>query len=167
MRVVLPVLEAPDDVDVEVPVRDDSHLADSHLPLRPRDEDRAITVLVVEDDDSVREVCAAMLRFGGMQVVACASGPLGVDHVRADPGRFDALLLDMTLADMGGEAVLHSIRSVAPDLPAVLMSGFSALNLHAVLSDLAVHSFVQKPFRSDQLVSAVRAAAMAGRRRRT
>ena len=119
----------------------------------------AVTVLLVDDDDDVRDVCELMLRSSGMQVVSCASGPAAVSHITEQPHRFDVVLLDMSMPEMGGEAVLRALRSVRPDLPAVLMSGFSAVNLHAVLADLAVEGFVQKPFRPDQVVSAVRIAA--------
>ena len=82
-----------------------------------------------------------------------------IDQITENPHRFDVVLLDMSMPEMGGEAVLRALRAIRADLPAVLMSGFSAVNLHAVLADLSVQGFVQKPFRPDQVVSAVRAAA--------
>ena len=126
---------------------------------RKRIDPTAVTVLLIDDDDDVRHVCELMLKSSGMQVVSCSSGPAGITLITEHPHRFDVVLLDMSMPDMGGEAVLRALRSVNPELPAVLMSGFSAVNLHAVLADLAVQGFVQKPFRPDQVVSAVRAAA--------
>jgi len=119
----------------------------------------SVTVLLIDDDDDVRQVCELMLKMSGMRVVSCGSGAAGIEHITENPSRFDVVLLDMSMPEMGGEAVLRALRSIEPDLPAVLMSGFSAVNLHSVLSDLAVQGFVQKPFRPDQVVAAVRAAA--------
>jgi len=161
VRVHLPVVTADTDARSMLAIDIPRPSADDHDD-RPADgPGRTTTVLVVDDDEHVREVCVLMLEVAGCVVVACADGPAAVDAVTADPTGFDVALLDMSMPGMGGEDVLRAIREIAPSLPAVLMSGFSAVNLHEVIDDLEIEGFVQKPFRPAALAAAIRAAVRA------
>jgi len=157
VRVLMPTVPGELGTTIVDTSRPPSVEADADPPSRI--DATSVTVLLIDDDDDVRQVCELMLKMSGMRVVSCGSGAAGIEHITENPSRFDVVLLDMSMPEMGGEAVLRALRSIEPDLPAVLMSGFSAVNLHSVLSDLAVQGFVQKPFRPDQVVAAVRAAA--------
>jgi CheY-like chemotaxis protein len=118
----------------------------------------APVVLVVDDDDDVREVSRLVLERSGMVVVTADGGPNALVEFGQRSGRFDAVLLDLTMPGMPGDAVLAQIREIDPTVPVVLISGYSDLDLQERLRELLVNGFVKKPFRAETLVSTVQRA---------
>ena len=124
--------------------------------LPPRDG----VVLVIDDDEQVAAVARRMLEYFGYSVLTAASGPEGIALVAGDPA-IGAVVLDLTLPGGSGLDVFESIRGVRPELPVLLMSGYS--RAAAPLPGTA--SFIEKPFSADELVQRLRAtiAQAAGR----
>ena len=78
-------------------------------------------ILLVEDEDALRDVCCQMLEFLGYGVVAVASGSAALEAY--EPSRYDALLLDVNLPDLSGHKVLSQIHEQDSDQLVVLCSG--------------------------------------------
>jgi FixJ family two-component response regulator len=74
----------------------------------------------------------------------------------AAPGRFTAVLLDLTMPGRSGLDIHREIRRVAADLPVVLMSGYSARDAREALVPGTPTAFLQKPFRTGALLAALR-----------
>jgi CheY-like chemotaxis protein len=102
-------------------------------------------LLVVDDDDGVRGVLMRLLRSQGFEVEGAANGERAVAMVGAEPGRYHAVLLDLTMPVMGGREAFCAIRAIAPDLPVVMMSGYSEDDMGAVDGN-APAAVLQKPF---------------------
>ncbi len=125
--------------------------------------DRSLgAVLLVDDNDDVRDVCEMVLSSAGFTVVACHGGRDAIARFGSGPGAYTVAVLDMSMPEMGGPEVLRELRAIQPALPVVLMSGFSNPELNDALRDLHADGFVQKPFRAAALVAAVRKAAQVG-----
>lgn len=101
--------------------------------VRPR-------VLVVDDEDAVRSMLLRALALWGYEGVPAASGNAAIDLIDAGE-RPAAVLLDLTMPGMTGEATLDAIRSRLPGVPVALMSGYPREDLAA-----AGHRFLVKPF---------------------
>ena len=116
------------------------------------------TVLVVEDDQVVRQLVATMLRFGGYKVISPAT-PEQALVVCADPQtRIDLLLTDMVLPDTDGAIIAETAARLRPGLKVLFMSGYTE---HAVLRRTPIDPatpFLQKPFTKSALMSKVREA---------
>jgi signal transduction histidine kinase len=116
------------------------------------------TILLVEDDASVRQLVGAMLRSSGYAVVAPAA-PQEALALCADPtSRIDLLLTDMVLPETDGAAIAETARRTRPGLKVLFMSGYTD---HAVLHRHPVDGealFLAKPFTKAALLAKVREA---------
>jgi two-component system cell cycle sensor histidine kinase/response regulator CckA len=115
------------------------------------------TLLVVDDEASVRAITASILERKGFVVVLAEDGREGADRFAAAPDQFRAVLLDLTMPRLNGEEALREIRRLRPKIPVLLMSGFNSQEAENRFAGLDVNGYLQKPFGGDQLLPAVRA----------
>lgn len=111
------------------------------------------TVLVVDDEASVREFARAALEFGGYRVVEAADGREGVEAFRALAGEIDAVLLDLTMPRMSGEAALGEMRKIRPATRVILSSGYNEVEATRRLVGRAAVEFIQKPYTVRELLA--------------
>jgi two-component system cell cycle sensor histidine kinase/response regulator CckA len=116
------------------------------------------TILVADDEETVRVVTARMLESVGFRVVMAADGGQAVERFRADPGAYRLVLLDLTMPRLGGEEAFHELRLVRPDVPVILMSGYTEHEVTARFADKGLAGFLQKPFPLPALLAKVRQA---------
>ncbi len=109
------------------------------------------TVLVIDDENSVRAMCASLLSESGFTVLVAEGGRRGIEMFEKHVDEIDAVLLDMTMPDLNGPEVLAVLRRIQPDVRVVLTSGYSEENAARHLAEGRC-AFLQKPFRMDQLV---------------
>ena len=130
------------DVVVDPPAADDEVIGGSE------------TILVVEDDPSVRAFTIEALERLGYTVIEAEDGASARQAARTHQSGIDLLLTDVVLPDTRGNALAATIRETRHDLPVLLMSGYS----EALLDDemLATMVFLSKPFRLGELARAVR-----------
>ncbi|MEQ1850786.1 MAG: PAS domain S-box protein [Chthoniobacteraceae bacterium] len=114
------------------------------------------TVLVVDDEETIRNALLLMFRTMGMDAVPAADGEAAVEIFRANPARFALVLLDLTMPGMDGEQTFTELRRQRADIPVLLMSGFSEKEALARFAGRSVTGFIQKPFGLDAVRSAVR-----------
>jgi PAS domain S-box-containing protein len=119
------------------------------------------TVLLVDDEPSVRAVTARALRSFGFEVLEAADGVEGVETFAANHTNIVCTLLDITMPRMGGEEALHAIRRVDPTARVLLMSGFSEDEAKERFAGRGVTGFVQKPYELPALRAALREALTA------
>jgi len=116
------------------------------------------TVLVVDDEEDLREAMRRMLERRGFATLT-AGGPAEAEAVcREHGGAIDLLLTDITLPGGSGGELARTVTSLRPDLRVLFVSGLSkevAVGRGLVAEEAAL---VQKPFTSDKLAEAVRTA---------
>lgn len=113
-------------------------------------------VLVIDDQKDVRAMVAIVLRVNQYDVVEAESAAAGLAAFGA--GAFDAAIVDIFLADASGVDVMAAIRDRVPGFPLVAVSGMTALDFMDVSSDLSGVVCLQKPFRPNDLLQALRRA---------
>jgi DNA-binding response OmpR family regulator len=113
-------------------------------------------VLVVDDQKEVRAMVAIVLRVNRYDVVEAESGAAGLKAF--SEGVFDAAIVDIFLADSSGVDVMVAIRERVPGFPIVAVSGMTALDFVGEAPDLADVVCLQKPFRPNDLLQALRKA---------
>jgi two-component system, cell cycle sensor histidine kinase and response regulator CckA len=111
-------------------------------------------VLLVEDQDGVRELLTTVLQRNGFDVVSAASGEAAVD--RASETSFDILLTDVVLPGMTGPDVARRIRQQAPRIQVLFMSGYTGDTVLDTAEFGGEASFIQKPFASKALIARLR-----------
>jgi two-component system, cell cycle sensor histidine kinase and response regulator CckA len=117
-------------------------------------------VLLVEDEESVRRLTERALQRAGWQVSSVDSAEAALEWLPRQGGavgRPSVLVSDILLPGMDGTELVRAVRAVWPDLPAVLVSGYTD---SALLGDLTAQgvSFLSKPFRLKDLVDCVERA---------
>lgn len=121
----------------------------------PEASGRAARVLVIDDQEPVLELARELLGRAGYAVEAALGGREGLARFEADPGRFDAVLLDLAMPELDGEQVGRAIRARRADLPLLLVSGFAADPASDRLSGLRPAAFLRKPYGPEQLCAAL------------
>jgi CheY-like chemotaxis protein len=122
---------------------------------------RSQTVLVIDDQDDVREVVVAQLEALGHRAVPATDGRLGLDLLQAagSTGPIDVLLVDYVMPGISGPEVAHAARRAQPDMAIVLMTGYAdARTLVEPLPPNVV--LLKKPFKMQQLAAALEAAPL-------
>jgi len=114
------------------------------------------TVLVAEDDPSVRSLLVDMLTRAGYTVLAADDGVQALELFTAHRDEVDLVLLDAVMPRLGGPGALERMRALRPELPALLSTGYDA-DGGRTTSDPTI-PVLQKPYRSATLLSMVREA---------
>ena len=112
------------------------------------------TVLVVDDDGSIRVLVRTLLEREGFAVENAESGDVAITAI--EEKKFDAVVLDLMMRDGSGHDVLQVLATKRPDVKCVVViSATSAANI-AALDHANVEAKLQKPFDINDLVDAVR-----------
>jgi CheY-like chemotaxis protein len=105
------------------------------------------TILVVEDEDHLREAIVEMLRKSGFEVLPVENGSSAIDLLRAHGAGIDFILLDMTTPGASSREVIAQAAKVRPDIKVILTSAYSQDVTADLMSQSQVHTFIRKPFR--------------------
>ena len=115
------------------------------------------TVLVVDDEKTVRDFARAALERFGYRVLTAANGREAVALFERDPGAVDAVLLDLRMPVLGGEDAIDIMRAARPDVKVILMSGYGEVEAARLFNGKGVVAFLQKPFTASLLAEQVKA----------
>jgi CheY-like chemotaxis protein len=114
------------------------------------------TVLVVDDEPSVRTVARQILLRHGFKVLTALTGRAALEVFRAHADEIEAVVLDMTMPDMDGEEVFGELRRIRNDVRVILSSGYRQQEIRERFLGNGPAEFVQKPYRAGTLLEALR-----------
>jgi len=120
--------------------------------------EQGAVVLVVEDNPMVRRSIEVTLRAAGYRVTSVESGERGIQEVARLDQSLDLLISDVVMPEMTGDQLLERIRQLRPNLPVLFISGYDRSSLARRKTPVMNEHFLQKPFDSEDLFSAVRKA---------
>jgi CheY-like chemotaxis protein len=115
------------------------------------------TILVVEDEDILRQGISKMLQKEGLSVLEARDGSAALDVIRARNGSIDVLLLDITLPGASSREVYEEAKRLKPEMPVIVTSAKSEAVAAASLAT-GIERFLRKPFRLADLTKAIREA---------
>lgn len=113
-------------------------------------------VLIVDDEEIVRVVCADLLDGLGFETIAAADGEEALRIFREQGDRICLVLLDQLMPGMDGVAVFRELRRIRPDIRVLLSSGFSEQEVSERFKGLGLDGFIQKPFNQNLLADELR-----------
>jgi CheY-like chemotaxis protein len=119
-------------------------------------------LLLVDDEEGVLQVGAAMLRHLGYDVEACRDGNDAIVRYREARAGIDLVILDLQMPHLGGREVLAAMRAIDPRVKALIASGYSVDDEARDIVTSGAKGFLQKPFTLAQLESAVATALKRG-----
>ncbi|MEM7410422.1 MAG: ATP-binding protein [Myxococcota bacterium] len=134
----------------QLPAGRRGEVADLPKPAPPRDS-QGLRVLVIDDDVTVRDATARMLKHLGCVVTVAEDGPRGLEVYRARSADLDLVLLDMTMPGMSGREVFREIRAIGGRARVVLMSGYDEDEATGSFAGDELAGFLPKPFDTQAL----------------
>jgi len=114
---------------------------------------RGTRVLIVEDDEELREALAVTLDLAGCRVEATAGAQDALVHLEAAP--FDVVVSDVNMAGMDGHELLRRVRALHPQVPVVLVTAFGSIERSVQAMRDGASDYLVKPFRPAQLLEVV------------
>jgi len=113
-------------------------------------------ILIVDDEESIREVLASLLEACGYR---CATAPNGAEALKVlDTEPFDLVLSDILMPVMNGMALLEKLHEREPDLPVVMVTAMHDISAAIGALRTGAYDYILKPFEKDQLYFSVRRA---------
>jgi len=116
------------------------------------------TVLLVDDEETVRTVAKRMLQQIGFDVLMVNDGREAVDMLLKHKDRIRIVLLDMTMPHLGGVEALNEMRKIRCDIPVILSSGYSEHDAIERFAGKEPAAFIQKPYQLDAIRKKLREA---------
>jgi PAS domain S-box-containing protein len=113
------------------------------------------TVLVVDDERSVRDFISAVLRRNGYRVLTAADGREAIGLLKGGEEKIDAAVLDVVMPVMGANELLPVIKRLQPQMKVLLTSGYSESEARRLCADYPDADFIEKPYTAKQISSAV------------
>lgn len=117
---------------------------------------RTASILVVDDEEIMREILEALLVREGYQVRLAASGEDAIELARTTP--FDAAIVDVMMPGMDGLATLEELRRLDEDLPVLMITAFASVETAIAAMKRGAFDYITKPFKNDEVLVVVRNA---------
>lgn len=110
-------------------------------------------LLIVDDEAAIVEGLAEGLRACGHTVLTASDGAEAIQVLRSASKPPDAVLMDLGMPKMAADELVSELRSIAPDVPLIAMTGYIDPKVHAQVMRMGIPQILQKPFDLDQLLS--------------
>lgn len=110
-------------------------------------------ILVIDDEDSVREILTKMLRAKGHQVMVASNGEEGIEQFKN--GKFDLVFTDLGMPKISGWEVGKTLKGMDPKVPVAMITGWGMEVNREKMSENGIDLVVCKPFEFDQVIQLV------------
>jgi PAS domain S-box-containing protein len=121
----------------------------------PEPERCRATVLLIDDEDAVRDMVGEVLEHEGMSVLRAEDGARGVALFQEARGRVDVVLLDLSMPGLSGEETFRRLVEVDPSVRVILSSGYDRDEAKGRFGPSRPAGFIQKPYRPEQLMAEI------------
>lgn len=115
------------------------------------------TVLLVDDEDKIRQVFKESLKLLGYSVIAADRGEQAIDIYRENSDNIDIIMLDMIMPGMSGKETYLELRKINPHSRVLLASGYTLEGEESEIMQDGRNGFIQKPFKIEELSAKIRA----------
>src|SRR5262245_50936998 len=114
------------------------------------------SILVIDDEEIMREILEALLTREGYGVRLASSAEEGLEAARSLP--FDAAIVDLMLPGMDGIAALEELKKINEDLPVLMITAFASVETAIAAMKRGAFDYITKPFKNDEVLIVVRNA---------
>ncbi len=120
------------------------------------------TILLVDDEESVRTMGNRMLERNGFRVLTAADGREALEIYRARRDEIALVLLDLTMPNLDGEETFHELRRIDPNVRVVMSSGYTESEIIPRFAGMPLAGFLQKPYSTAALMDCLRVPLSGG-----
>src|SRR5881275_3298140 len=114
-------------------------------------------ILVVDDEEAIREIVSSMLQNAGYSTLQAASGKEALE-ILGSGEEFQLMLSDLMMAEMDGIALLDQVQDCYPDMPAIMVTAVHDISVALTAIRNGAYDYLLKPFEREQLLNTVRRA---------
>lgn len=114
------------------------------------------SILIIDDDTSVLETTAVLLREHGYSVISCENAKDAMAKLREN--KVDVVLTDIRMPEVSGIELLEEVRSINMDIPVILMTAYAELDIAISAMGKGAFDFIVKPYKSELLVHSIEMA---------
>jgi two-component system, cell cycle sensor histidine kinase and response regulator CckA len=140
------------------------HIVESEEEIVPAEKKKEVVrdltgtgrVLLVEDEDIVRQVAARALLRQGYEVLEAGTGVEALEVMEREKGRVDIVVSDVVMPEMDGPTLLKELRKTNPELKIIFVSGYPDDAFKKTLGENEAYAFLPKPFTLPQLAAKVK-----------
>jgi nitrogen-specific signal transduction histidine kinase/CheY-like chemotaxis protein len=113
------------------------------------------SVLIVDDEDMIRELARGVLADTGMTIFEAVSGDEAIKIFKKHSDEIDVVFLDVIMPGIKGDEVLKKLREIKKDVKVIISSGFMSEDQRAKLKEYAIEAFLDKPFRDTDIIETI------------
>ena len=113
-------------------------------------------VLVIDDEEAVREAVADILQYEGVKVITAVDGENGLTTFNTYKDDVDLILLDLSMPGMSGAETYQAIKKIDPEVKIIISSGYDEEDAEKTFLRQGATGFLQKPYKMNHLVTKVR-----------
>ena len=117
---------------------------------------RNASILVVDDEEIMREILETLLTRAGYDVRLASSGPEGLELARAMP--FDAAIVDIMMPGIDGIATLDELKRIDEDLAVLIITAYASVGSAISAMKAGAFDYITKPFKNDEVLVVLRNA---------
>ena len=114
------------------------------------------SILFVDDEESITQLVPSILERLGYQVTTENDGKAAFNRFKTDPNRFDLVLTDMTMPNLTGIDLAEKIKTIRPEIPVILCTGFSDRVDSGTSKNFNIEGFLKKPIVKSELARTIR-----------
>jgi PAS domain S-box-containing protein len=119
-------------------------------------QDGTETILVVDDDDQIRDLARELLEDSGYRVLGAASGEQALKIFTEHAKEIDLVVMDLNMPGMGGRKCTREMLSIDPSVKVLVASGYSANGHGSEALGLGARDFISKPFQMREILAKIR-----------
>ncbi len=113
------------------------------------------TVLIVDDEDVIRDLLADVVSDRGYRVLTAASGKDAIEIVKIEKKAVNLVVLDMLMPELDGRQTYEQMKQIVPDLHVLVATGFGREDVARGLMELGIRGVVSKPFHIEDLMTLI------------
>lgn len=114
------------------------------------------TILIIEDEEVLRDLLQSVLEDEGYKVIAATDGLGAVEIFRSHHESISLVITDMGLPKMGGWEAFEEMKKIDPNVRTIMASGFLAVSLRNEMLKAGAKEFIQKPYAPEIILQKIR-----------
>ena len=113
------------------------------------------SILLVDDEESIRSVMKIVLTRKGFKVDSAADGQQALELFKANPGKYELIVTDKSMPKMSGVELTKAIRKIQSDIPIILSTGQLGIEDEKESNNIGITAFIQKPWKAEELIERI------------
>jgi signal transduction histidine kinase len=113
------------------------------------------SILVIDDEDMIRELAKGVLASTGIKIFEAGSGEEAIKIFKRHRDKIDVIFLDVIMPGIKGDTVLKKLREIKKNVKVIISSGFMSENQRTKLKEYTIEAFLDKPFTDEAIIDAI------------